>query len=305
MNHWIKLFASLFFQYLGGVYLIKLFVRKQSLFITLNYHNFSKYNNYKSKRGSILETGYSENFDKQIQFLRKHFSFKTPSEFFCENSEKGLNVFLTFDDGYKDNFDIALPVLTKHRAKAAFFVVTNIIGSNEWLSHDKIRYLVVKGELDPLFAENCLKEMNSGIPLPKQIIELVSNYKFPTENRLMMNWNELRIIQENGFYVQPHTHSHAILSFLEANDQKCEVENSINFIQKNLGVSSENFAYPNGLYNDRTLKILKNHKIKFAFTTKQGVNNKHSQLLELKRIGINASDSIGVLSLKILLNLRK
>ncbi len=305
MTKWIKLIASFVVQYFGGIYLVKWFARKESILVVLNYHNFSKYNNYKKKRGNILETGYGDNFEKQIQFLKRHFSFVTPHDFYEGNATKGINLFITFDDGYKDNFDIAYPVLKKNNAKAVFFIVTNVTGSDEWLLHDKIRYLILKGKVEAEYAEKCLREMNSGKPLPKSILELVNNYVFPANKRLMMNWDELGKIQETGLNIQPHTHNHSILSFLDADEQKMEVKNSIDSIQMNLGVSTDCFAYPNGLYNDTTLNILKNLNIEYAFTTIPGVNNKQTDHLQLKRIGMNASDSIGILCLKILLNLKK
>lgn len=305
MTRRVKLAVAVVVRFFGGIYLLKWFVRNQKALIVLNYHNFSKYNNYKNKRGHILETGYAENFEKQIQFLKRHFSFTTPNDFYQGKVKKGLNVFITFDDGYKDNFDTAYPVLKKNNAKAVFFIVTNVIGTNEWLLHDKIRYLVLQGEIEAQHAEKCLSEMNSGKPLPKSILELVNNYVFPANKRLMMNWQELRQMQDSSFDVQPHTHTHSVLSFLSPDEQKMEVKNAIDSIQTNLGASTTSFAYPNGLYNDATITIMKRFKIDYAFTTIPGVNNKQTDPLQLKRIGINASDSIGVLCIKILLNLKK
>jgi len=301
----VKSIASFVVQFFGGIYLVKWLVRNKPMLVILNYHNFSKYNNYKGKRGNLLETGYAENFEKQIQFLKRHFSIVSPHDFYQGNAKKGLNVFITFDDGYKDNFDIAYPVLHENNAKADFFIVTSVIGSNEWLLHDKIRYLILKGEIEAEYAEKCLREMNSGKPLPKSILDLVNDYQFPTNKRLMMNWDELREMQDNGFKIQPHTHNHSILSFLDADEQKMEIKNSIDTIQMNLGASTNCFAYPNGLYNDSTIGLMKSSKIDYAFTTIPGVNNEQTDHLQLKRIGMNASDSIGVLCLKILLNLKK
>lgn len=305
MTRRVKLAVAFTIQFFGGIYLLKWVVRNKSILLVLNYHNFSKYNNYKGKRGNLLETGYAENFEKQIQFLKRHFSFVTPNDFYRGNAKKGINIFITFDDGYKDNFDIAYPVLHRNNAKAVFFIVTSIIGTNEWLLHDKIRYLVLKGEIEANYAEKCLREMNSGQPLPKSLLDLVTNYKFPTNKRLMINWDELLKMQSTGFTIQPHTHNHSILSFLGTDEQKREIETSIDSIRAKLGVSTTSFAYPNGLYNDSTISLMKSFKIDYAYTTIPGVNNEQTDPLQLKRIGINASDSIGVLCLKILLNLKK
>lgn len=290
----------------SGLFRLILFLSKEEAkLIILNYHNFSKYNNYKFKRGSILQTDYSVNFEKQIIFLKRYLTFLDPINFHEGNIEKKINLYITFDDGYKDNFDIAFPILKKYNAKATFFIVTNIINSNNWLFHDKLRYLISTGLISQRIAEKYLKQMNSNIPLPKSIFNLVSNYKFPKNKRLMMNWHELFQIKSDIFKVQPHTHNHSILSFLNYEEQKKEIINSINSIELNLKNSTNYFAYPNGLYNNYTIDLLKSFNIKYAFTTIPGVNNMKTDTLQMKRIGVNVSDSIGVICLKIILNLKK
>ena len=143
----IKELFGFIFRLFGLLYLIEIVNKNDTLFYVFNYHSFSKYNNFKIKRGSILETGYKDNFEKQIKFYKKHFHFSYPDEFF-ENSNNSHSALITFDDGYKDNHDIALPVLQKYDAKAIFFVVTSLTGSNDMLMHDKIRWLVQIGELE-------------------------------------------------------------------------------------------------------------------------------------------------------------
>lgn len=279
--------------------------RKKAKLIILNYHNFSKYNNYKFKRGSILETDFKTNFEKQIIFYKKHFFFIEPKHFYSGIINNNNNLHITFDDGYKDNFQIALSILKKHKIKATFFIVTNSVGSNEWLLHDRIRYLVLIGKLEAKFAEESLKDMNLGKPLPKLIIDKVNNFDFPTNKPLMMNLKELIQIQTSGFKIQPHTHNHSILSFLDYESQKNEIEKSINYIQTNLGFKSDSFAYPNGLYNGETVNLMKSFNISFAYTTKPGLNYEQTDNLQLKRIGVNVSDNIGLIILKILINFKR
>ena len=101
---------------------IKLINKKNEMYFVFNYHSFSKYNNYKIIKGNILETGYRENFNKQVVFFKKHFLFKYPKDFFY--SKEPLHAaLLTFDDGYKDNYDIAFPILCKHKVKSIFYCI--------------------------------------------------------------------------------------------------------------------------------------------------------------------------------------
>ena len=51
----------------GVLYLIKLINKKNEMYFVFNYHSFSKYNNYKIIIGSVMETGYKDNFNKQVK----------------------------------------------------------------------------------------------------------------------------------------------------------------------------------------------------------------------------------------------
>lgn len=287
---------------LGGVFLLKKQFKNRTYLLVLNYHNFSKYNNYNVNRGKITETGYSKNFEKQINFLKKHFKFYYPEEF--NEYKLGINVVITFDDGYKDNYDVASPILKKHKAKAIFFLVTNNIDTENWLEHDKLRHLVQTGQKSEFEIESLLKKMNNGHSISEWINENESILKNPP-HRLMMNWNEVIEIAQSGLKIGPHTNNHKVLPFLDTDNQKAEIHSSIEKIKKEVNIAPKYFAYPNGLYNNETLSILEESEIQYSFTTKPGFNTVDTQPYLLKRIGINPSDSVGVLLLKLFLNRKK
>lgn len=80
-----------------------------------------------------------QDFEAQIRTLKDQgFTFLLASE--VEEAvqhgrplpEKAIAI--TLDDGYKDNFDIALPILRKHNVPATVFVVTDSIGKPQRLS---------------------------------------------------------------------------------------------------------------------------------------------------------------------------
>lgn len=296
----LKETIGFFFLMLGGVHLLKYCLKGKAFLIVLNYHNFSKYNNYKINRGDILKTGYSSNFDKQIRFLKKHFDFSYPEDYFESGGNKRTNILLTFDDGYRDNYDIAFPILKKHDAKAIFFIVTSIIGTKTWLKHDSLRFLVQSGVKNEIEIETQLKKMNLGHSISNWLHENEHLFKIP-EHRLMMNWEEVNEIANNDFKIGSHTHQHSILSFLDYEKKKMEIQTSIEFIKNNLNIASKYFAYPNGLYNRDSINILKQSNVEYSFTTKTGFNLKTTTRHLLKRIGVNPSDSIGVLLLKLYL----
>lgn len=300
LKYFIKSGISELFFLFGGVFWLKYFFRKMPVLFILNYHNFSKYNNYKIKRGNILETGYANNFEKQIRFFNKHFNFCYPEDFFAGKCDKCINVLITFDDGYRDNYNIALPILKKHDAAAVFFITTNFIGSNNWLWHDRVRYLVVEGKINANEAENQLRKMNQGFSVDEAFNDNINTLFDKAPKRLMMNWSEVKHFSDNGFVIGAHTANHKILSSVGKIEQQNEIQTSINDIKQNLKIETEHFAFPNGLNNQTTLDILEANNIKYAYTTKNGFNQLDNSKMQLKRIGINASDTIGVILLKLL-----
>ncbi len=280
--------------------------RKESVLVVLNYHNFSKYNNYRIKRGSYLETGYEKSFDRQLKWLRKHFRFFTPDDFYNNPGSTGIHVFLTFDDGYKDNFEIAVPALKRYNVCAAFFIVTETTGTNQWLLHDQIRYLVQLGKLNATSSEEALRKLNAGKALNPEFVKEIKNLEsYLPEHRLMMNWAELKAMSDEGFIIGSHTHSHQPFTFLSAEQRVEQLSLSVAAISTNLHEYPSFFAYPNGLYDRNCQTVMEANNIVYAFTTEPGFNAFRSEQLEMKRIGVNASDSIGTLLLKLVMNSRK
>jgi peptidoglycan/xylan/chitin deacetylase (PgdA/CDA1 family) len=295
-------FGTLVF-YFGGVCFLKWLFRSKPVLIILNYHNFSKYNNFKIKRGNILETGYAYNFEKQIQFYKKHFKFCYPEDFYSGKCNKGINILITFDDGYKDNYDIALPILKRHNASAVFFITTDVIVRSDFLIHDKIRFLTQNKLIPISFNE-----------FPSQIYLGVKNYdaknfdfindtfeKHKPDKRIMMNNNEIKDIFDSGFKLGNHTHNHLALSFYMQDDQLKNIQEANNILYSIIGKYPSHFAFPNGLSNEDTIDTLKNLGFKFGYSINGGFNDWSTDKLNLMRIGINVSDSIGTILLKLIL----
>lgn len=303
LKYFLKSGISELFFLLGGVYWLKYFFLKKSVLFILNYHNFSKYNNYKIKRGNILETGYANNFEKQIRFYKKHFNFCYPEDFFAGKCDKCINVLITFDDGYRDNYDIALPILKKHDAAAVFFITTNAVLKNDYLLHDKIRYLIQKG----LITEKYNK-------IPTEMYKGSQNYKIedvakvektfnekPPNKRLMMTPEEVKELSDNGFVIGNHTHSHLALSFFSKEEQKVDILNADKNLSYITRKSIKHIAYPNGLNNENTRRALVHCNYAYGYTINGGPNDENTDKFLLRRIGLNASDSIGNILLKMFL----
>ncbi|EDS78171.1 polysaccharide deacetylase family protein [Clostridium botulinum C str. Eklund] len=91
-----------------------------------------------------------ENFEKQIKYLKdNNYTTLTLDELY-DFFEKNIpipkkSVVLTFDDGYKDNYDTAYPILKKYGFKATVFVITNCIGTGEYLTEEQLKEMDKNG----------------------------------------------------------------------------------------------------------------------------------------------------------------
>lgn len=89
-------------------------------------------------------------FDRQLAYLKdKGYTAVSLQELFSGFAGKtalpAKPVVITFDDGYRDNYLTALPILEKHGMKATVFVVAGQAGQGEYLSWDQMRALHKRG----------------------------------------------------------------------------------------------------------------------------------------------------------------
>src|SRR5215813_2478170 len=108
--------------------------RDQALILT--YHRFSE-----------REGGFpipARAFAEQLEYLAAHYTLVTLSRLAdCLREGEGPTSLaaITIDDGYHDAYEIAFPILRKHRAPATVFVVTEFVEGTTWLWNDIPRYL--------------------------------------------------------------------------------------------------------------------------------------------------------------------
>jgi peptidoglycan/xylan/chitin deacetylase (PgdA/CDA1 family) len=104
---------------------IKLYTKlNKNRLLILKYHRIGDYNKlYKENLSANLK-----NFEKQLKYLSKNYKIISFND--IDKTQKGNNyVIITFDDGYKDNFTKAYPLLQKYNIKATFFPTTSFLGN--------------------------------------------------------------------------------------------------------------------------------------------------------------------------------
>lgn len=137
-----------------------------------------------------------------------------------ERQEKGdwpdKNIVLTFDDGYANVHEHALPVLLRYGFSATVFVVAgHVDGINNWVQ--PVRYL---------------------------------------GRQTMLSWNQVKDLADHGVEIGAHTLSHPDLSSLEPEAIEREIVGSVEEINSHLSEPVQTFAYPFGSISDEAVAVV-------------------------------------------------
>lgn len=255
-------------------------------------------------------------FQQHIEYLSKNFNI-LPFEYLIENVSDGKDVTgccsITFDDGWRDNFDNAFPILNSFNVPATIYLTTGYIGTNNWFWPEELScYLdLLKKREDPSLIKKTPEEIRKFVNLDKdkkdtistaiESVKLMTNEKRTDilsclekllgrvkKKRVLMDWSEVMKMQESGIIsFGAHTVSHKILDQLSTQDATIEIAESLKSIEEHLGHRVGTFAYPNGNYNEDLQKILKGLGVKGAVTTKKGYFHKTTSKFAIPRIGIH------------------
>jgi peptidoglycan/xylan/chitin deacetylase (PgdA/CDA1 family) len=300
--------------------LLRVFIKK-GLYI-FNYHSFNTFTNDYHESGSLFDSRYEKNFERQLEFYLKYLEKIRVDGLSSFNRNKKC-FFLTFDDGYRDNYLIAFPLLKKYSIPAIFFISTGVIGTSSMLWHDQVRLfyegMIGRAKSSAIRIKKQSKRKldelkNSDIEKFRRDLKEISN-RLSVPSRLMMNWEEIKELHDFGFVIAPHTNSHFVLSKLDRKTQEAEIKKSMEILSSQLNSPpARDFCLPDGKigsFNAATIELLKENGIKNVYLTELGINRKaclqsDKEPYLLKRIGINPSDAVPLIMLKIIrANLRK
>ncbi len=248
-------------------------------------------------------------FTKQMKWVSKLFNVLSLEEAVQKISTNSLPqraLCITFDDGYRDNYTNALPILKAFGLTATFFVATGFLnGGIMW--NDVVIESIRNTESNNLdltkFDMNVYhfdKGKNSAIkeilqdlkylPLEKRssVVEslpIILDSKVP--DNLMMNDGDVKEMYQSGMGVGGHTKSHPILSSLDIKNAENEIVEGKNYLENLLDARVDLFAYPNGKpyhdYGYDHITILKKYGFKAAVSTSWGVASPDSDLYQLPR----------------------
>jgi peptidoglycan/xylan/chitin deacetylase (PgdA/CDA1 family) len=218
---------------------------------------------------------------------------------------------ITFDDGYADNHEVALPILQKHRLPATFYIATGFLdGGRMW--NDTVIESVRRSPLDRLPLDGTEVASLGALPLHEvasrsaAIHKLLEAIKYlPGDRRLqcvgeiaersrsalpvdlMMRSDHVRGLRRAGMQIGAHTVSHPILAKLTRDAAREEIAASKQALESLLGESVELFAYPNGKpgvdYTDESVDVVRGLGFSSAVSTAWGAARRSSDVFQIPR----------------------
>lgn len=262
-----------------------------------------------------------EQFDAQMAFIARHFQTVGMAELRASRSGGSLppnGIVITFDDGYKNNIDVAVPILKKHGLTATFFVATHFIAERRIFWWDQITYLVSRSTREQLtlsypyeLSFDLRTEKTAAIHTLFRLVK--ETYGMDVErlldavrvaadvpwdralerkfaDEMVLTWDDVRALRDAGMEVHSHTHRHRVLTTLSDAEAKRELLESRQALERELGVQVWAVSYPCGrsIESDPELCTdVREAGYELGFSTERGnngANDSKARPLHLHRV---------------------
>jgi peptidoglycan/xylan/chitin deacetylase (PgdA/CDA1 family) len=218
---------------------------------------------------------------------------------------------ITFDDGYADNHDVAMPLLQRHGLCATFFIATGFLDGgrmwNDTLIEAVRRSRAAELALSDLLGEGFERVQVQTVEKKRAAIgQLIDRIKYlELEERvrlgqelarrsgatlpedLMMRSEQVQGLRAGGMQIGAHTVSHPILARLDDAQAREEIGRSKSYLENLLQERVPLFAYPNGKpaadYSPRSVELAREAGFDAAVSTSWGVAHAATDLFQIPR----------------------
>ena len=257
-------------------------------------------------------------FRAQIKYLLEHHPLVSLDEALLllrgERPFVGGEVAITFDDGYRDNYDLALPTLSEHHVPATIFLAVGAVDGESTLWTEQLAHALqsTSRESVDLSALGCgirslqTKEdrqaclwlmkarLKERMDAERQQVlgEILRQLQWQGAQNFtdqMFSWDMVKAVRKDGFTIGAHTVSHRILTRIPLREAEWEITESKQRIERHLGEPVRHFAYPNGTQADwdpKIKRLVRRAGFETASTTVRGCNVKDADPYALRRIEI-------------------
>jgi peptidoglycan/xylan/chitin deacetylase (PgdA/CDA1 family) len=254
-------------------------------------------------------------FDAQMRYLAKNFRVRPLMEILGRikngSGVEPWTIAITFDDGYRDNYLCAHPILQKYQLPATLFVATGFVETNLLMWNDQLAWALKNTGLKKVVCRVGSRDMTLSLETEGHKLQsltlLLEELKTHSENdknvfleniiyqlgnkkqqplHLMLDWRELHTMAAQGWDIGSHTVNHLILTKVADSRAAEELRVSKEVIERKLQRAVALCAYPNGKKSDFDSKIkvvAENCGYQGAVTTLPGINTSEVDFFQLQR----------------------
>ena len=267
-----------------------------------------------------------ETFARHMDLLKRTFRPLSLNAF-QQHMESGMSFpdgacLVTFDDGWIDNHDYALPILREHGIPAVVFVATDYIDSDRPFWQEYLGHLLHQAACRGL-GESTLSSYDIRLPTPdddaslrQAIADTVDRFRSDSYKNVdtlveelahvlstagldhvaappdqFMTWPQVRALSDGGITVASHSSSHRLLTRLDRATVTAEFAKSREALQVRLGLETCALAYPGGSYDADVRQSAIDAGYRLGFTTNPGTTEAQSDRLLIPRVNIHESST--------------
>jgi peptidoglycan/xylan/chitin deacetylase (PgdA/CDA1 family) len=248
---------------LGGYQLARLLTAYEPKI--LMYHRFSAVEKKHEVSAAV--------FEQQLKLIKRYFNPMTLAQLANVMHERGRApkhaVVITVDDGYRDFYEIAFPLLKHYQVPATFYVTTGFVNADIWLWPDQVAWLL-DNKMQAIQVDLAGKKFDLSFVSEKIWWPIVSHFLLVSNDKRLdglkqlevacgialprlapekysaVTWPQLAEMQSNGIEIGGHTVTHPSLGHMHLADAVIEIQQSQADLTARLGASERTFCYPNG-----------------------------------------------------------
>lgn len=268
--------------------------------LVLNYHRIGDAASSPLDSGVFSAT--QQQFDGQLAWLKSHADVIGLDDLdSAVAGSSGRFILITFDDGYLDNYELALPVLKRHSVPATFFITTGFIDGRRVAWWDEIAWMVKHAERGRwprrMLVRGAARPDWTAEEMPAVIHQLLQIYKglatgegpefldeiaqatasgrcaMTYDSAPWMTWDQIRELQSAGQSIGAHTVTHPVLARCTREQQRTEITGSKRRIEDVLKRPVTAFSYPVGTadaFTVETENLIREAGIRWAFNFQGG-----------------------------------
>ena len=269
-----------------------------------------------------------EMFERHVDWIGRRFQFVSLDDIGShvasgEPFERPVAA-ITFDDGYRDVYENAIPILTRKGAPATVFVVTDHLDRSCWLIHNRLYHLMAKAyeqwpdpwrglskllsdaDITPAIGQSLRPATRNPYTLVSLLLPAISQVQAGLVMDLLeaqvgrargnapatLTWPMVEAMHRAGFTIGSHTRTHAWLANESSEKVLDEIAGSKQALEERLGEPVKHFAYPGGQFTPRVVDTVAEAGYPFAYTACEHHDSRYPTLT-IERLLLWEGSSIG------------